>query len=91
MCPIVLNGEPNERVDSFEFLGTIVSSDMGFENNTDVVVKKAQQRLYFLRQITNFGRRKNILVEFYRFQSILAFSLCSAASASARGAGLTEW
>ena len=47
-------------------------------NNTDVVMKKAQQRLYFLRQLKQFEQRREILVHFYRSvtDSILAFPIC---------------
>ena len=50
LAPII-NGDSIERVDCFRFLGTIISSDLGWENNTDALVKKAQQRLFFLRQL----------------------------------------
>ena len=65
-------------MDCFKCLGTILSSDLGWENNTDAVVKKAQQRLFFLRQLKKFGLRKEFLVQFYRsgIESILTFSLC---------------
>ena len=41
-------------------------------------VKKALQRLHFLRQLDKFGLRREILVKFYRsaIESILAFSVC---------------
>ena len=67
-----------KRVDSFKFLGTIICSDLGWENNTDAVVKKAQQRLFFLRQLKKFRLRREILIQFYlsAIESILAFSLC---------------
>ena len=45
LAPIIVNGDSIERVDYFKFLGTIISSDLAWENNTDAVVKKAQQRL----------------------------------------------
>ena len=73
----MINGDATERVDCFKFLGTIVSSNLGWENNTDAVVKKAQQRLFFLRQLKKFGLRREILVQFYRsaVESILALSI----------------
>ena len=78
LAPIIINGDSIERVDCFKFLGTIISSDLGGENNTDAVVKKAQQRLFFLRQLKKFGLRREILVQFYRsaIERILAFSTC---------------
>ena len=41
-------------------------------------MKKAQQRLFFLRQLKKFGLRREILVQFYRYaiESILAVSIC---------------
>ena len=39
---------------------------MGWENNTDAVVKKAQRRLYFQRQLKKFELTREILVLFYR-------------------------
>ena len=96
LAPIIVNGDSIERVDCFTFLGMTISSDLTWRNNTDAVVKKAQQRLFFLPQLKKFGLRREILVQFYRsaIESILTFSMCvygSAASASATGAGLTEW
>ena len=37
LAPIIINGDSIERVDCFKFLGTIISSDLGWENNTDAV------------------------------------------------------
>ena len=78
LAPIIVNGDSIERVDYFKFLGTIISSDLAWENITDAVVKKAQQRLFFLRQLKKFGLRREILVQFYRsaIESILTFSIC---------------
>ena len=61
----------------YKFLGTIISNDLAWENSTDAVVKKAQQRLFFLRQLKKFGLRRQILVQFYRsaIESILTFSI----------------
>ena len=41
-------------------------------------MKKAQQRLFFLRQLKKFGLRTEILVQFHgsTIESILAFSIC---------------
>ena len=66
-----------QRADCFKCLGTIISNDLGWENNTDAVVKNVQQRLFFLRQLKKFGQRRDILVQFYRsaIVSILALSI----------------
>ena len=77
LAPIIVNGDSIERVDCFKFLAT-VSSDLAWVNNTGAVVKKAQQRLFFLHQLKKFGLRREILVQFYRsaIESILTFSIC---------------
>ena len=49
LAPIIINGDSFERVDCFTFLGTIIPSDLGWGNNRDALVKKAQQRLFFLQ------------------------------------------
>ena len=78
LAPIIVNGDSIERVDCFKCLGKIISNDLAWENNTDAVVKKAQQRLFFLRQLKTFGLWRDILVQFYRsaIESILTFSIC---------------
>ena len=54
IAPVMINGELIVRVDCFKFLDTMKPSDLGWENHTDAVVKKARQRLYFLRQLKKF-------------------------------------
>ena len=78
LAPIIINGDSIEKLKGFQFIGTIIYNDLGWENNTDAVVKKAQQRLFFLRQLKKFGLRREILVQFYRsaIESILVFSIC---------------
>ena len=44
LAPIIISGDSIERVGCFTFLGTILSSDLGWENKTDAVVKKAQHK-----------------------------------------------
>ena len=72
----MVTGDSIERVDCFNFLGTIISSDLGWENNTDVAVKKSQQRLFFLRQL-GAGRTapptKEVLAEEGDSCSVLLF------------------
>ncbi len=42
-------------VELFRFLGTAISQDLKWDNHIESIVKKAQQRLYFLRQMRNSG------------------------------------
>jgi hypothetical protein len=75
--PITIKGVPIEPVDFFKFLGTTISNDLGWDHNVEAIVKKAQQRLYFLRQLKKFGLNKDILVQFYQavIESVLTFSI----------------
>ena len=53
LAPIIVNGDSIERVDCFKFLGTIISSDLAWENNTEALVKKVQQRLLYCSSCAN--------------------------------------
>ncbi|XP_038154850.1 uncharacterized protein LOC119792325 [Cyprinodon tularosa] len=70
---IHINGIAVERVSSFKFLGTHISADMSWSTNTPCLVKKAHQRLFFLRTLRNNQLPSTILVNFYRcaIESIL--------------------
>ena len=77
LSPILISNEPIEIVENFKFLGTIISYDLKWQNNIDETVKKAHQRLYFLRQLRKFSLSTPILAKFYRsvIESILTFSI----------------
>jgi hypothetical protein len=49
--PLVINDQEVEIVESFRFLGSIISCSLKWEDNVTAIRKKAQQRLYFLRQL----------------------------------------
>ena len=75
--PVVLQGERVELVSKYRYLGTILDNKLSWEENTDAINKKAQQRLFFLRKLRYFQVDNKILTLFYRsyIESILAFSL----------------
>ncbi len=52
-------------VESFRFLGTTISQDLKWDTHIDSIVKKAQQRLYFLRQLRKFNLPQELLKQFY--------------------------
>ncbi len=45
---LFINGEEVERVDSIKFLGIHISEDLTWSLNDSSLVKRAQQRLFFL-------------------------------------------
>ena len=77
--PLVIKGERVEVVDTFKFLGSTISNNLKWEENTSSIVSKCHQRLYFLRKLKKFGVSKLALTHFYRaaIESILSFSITS--------------
>ncbi|XP_061135704.1 carbohydrate deacetylase isoform X4 [Syngnathus typhle] len=63
--------------DTFKFLGTTISRDLKWTGHIDSVRKKAQQRLYFLRQLKKFNLPRELLKTFYTaiIQSVLSTSI----------------
>ena len=68
---------PQNTVESFRFLGTILSQDLKWELNISSRTKKAQQRMYFLRQLKKFNLPRTMMVYFYTaiIESILTSSI----------------
>ncbi|CAI5695096.1 unnamed protein product [Oreochromis niloticus] len=71
--PIHIKGTAVERVNSFKFLGVHISEDLTWTTNCSKLVKKAHQRLFFLRTLRKNHLSSDILVNFYRctIESIL--------------------
>ena len=66
------------RVTDFRCLGVHISEDLTWGTNTAELVKKAQQRLYFLRVLKRHNIPQKLLVSFYRcsVESALTYCLC---------------
>uniref|UniRef100_A0AAY4BNL9 Reverse transcriptase domain-containing protein n=1 Tax=Denticeps clupeoides TaxID=299321 RepID=A0AAY4BNL9_9TELE len=75
--PIHINGMTVQPVTSFKFLGTHISEDLSWSINTSSLVKKAHQRLFFLRTLKKNQLPTTILLNFYRstIESILTSCL----------------
>ncbi len=63
--PISIDKTPVERVNSFKFLGVHITEGLTWSAHTDAVLKKAHQRLFFLRRLRKFGMSPSILRSFY--------------------------
>ncbi len=63
--PITIDKTPVERVNSFKFLCVHITEDLTWSAHTDAVLKKAHQRLFFLRRLRKFGTSPSILRSFY--------------------------
>ncbi|KAK3528699.1 hypothetical protein QTP70_009959 [Hemibagrus guttatus] len=70
---IYINGSEVEHVSSFKFLGIHISEDLSWYLNISTLVRKAQQRLYFLGRLKKAHLSPKILSNFYRciIESIL--------------------
>ena len=75
-APLLIHGEEVERVENIKFLGIHITSDLTWTLNTSSLVKKAQQRLFFLRKLKRAGLSSQLLANFYRstIESILCLS-----------------
>ncbi|KAK0142739.1 hypothetical protein N1851_019322 [Merluccius polli] len=75
--PLIINNEVVERVTEFKFLGLIVSESLSWSSNTDSVIGKAQQRLYYLRKLKQDGLPQNLLINFYHcaVESVLTYCM----------------
>ncbi len=63
--PITIDKTPVEQVNRFKFLGVHITEDLTWSAHTDAVLKKAHQRLFFLRRLRKFGTSPRILRSFY--------------------------
>ncbi len=75
--PISIDKTPVERMSSFKFLGVHITEDLTWSAHTVAVLKKAHQRLFFLRRLRKFGTSPRILRSFYSCteESILTGSI----------------
>ena len=79
MCPVEINLENVEQVDSFKYLGTVIDKKLSFSEHVDLVIKKANKRMYLLRKLKNFSVSSSVLSLVYvsLIQSILSFNIVS--------------
>ncbi len=73
--PLTIMESTVTTVESFRFLGITISHNMKWDNHIDSIVKKAQQRLYFLRQLRKFNLPQELLKTFY--SAIIESVLCT--------------
>ncbi|KAI4892528.1 hypothetical protein NFI96_005758 [Prochilodus magdalenae] len=75
--PLFIGETEVERVQTFKFLCVHISEDLTWSHNTHYIVRKSQQRLYFLRRLKKFGMSAQILSNFYRstIESVLTNSI----------------
>ncbi|KAI2647223.1 putative RNA-directed DNA polymerase from transposon BS [Labeo rohita] len=75
LTPLTIMNSTVAAVDSFRFLRTNISQDLKWDIHIDSIVKKAQQRLYFLRQLKKFNLPQALMTQFY--SAVIESVLCS--------------
>ncbi|KAK3543033.1 hypothetical protein QTP70_008753 [Hemibagrus guttatus] len=75
--PVILCDSPVSSAESFRFLDTTITKELKWEQNIRSLTKKAQQRMYFLRQLKKFLLPVKMLVNFYTaiIESVLTSSI----------------
>ncbi|KAK3554319.1 hypothetical protein QTP70_020816 [Hemibagrus guttatus] len=75
--PLIIMNSTVPTVESFRFLGTTISQDLKWDTHIDSIIKKAQQRLYFLWQLRKFKLPQELLTHFYSavIESVLCTSI----------------
>ncbi len=73
--PLTIMNSTVTAVESFRCLGTTISQALKWHNHIESMVKKAQQRLYVLRQLRKFNLPQELLIQFY--SAIIESVLCT--------------
>ncbi len=63
--PLIIMNSIVTAVETFKFLGSIISQDLNWDTHINSIVKKNQERLYFLRQLRKFNLPQELLKQFY--------------------------
>ncbi|TWW53470.1 hypothetical protein D4764_0092670 [Takifugu flavidus] len=79
LCPPLPSWTPPSPhvTDSFRFLGTTITRDLKWEPTISSLIKKAQQRMFFLRKLRKLKLPPRMLAQFYTaiIESILTSSI----------------
>ncbi|KAK3553780.1 hypothetical protein QTP70_010326 [Hemibagrus guttatus] len=78
--PLTITNSTVPTVESFRFLGTTISQDLKWDTHIDSIIKKAQQRLYSLRQLRKFNLPQELLTQFY--SAVMESVLCTSITAT---------
>ena len=74
MPPLAIWEQQVKLVDSFRFLGTTIANTLKWDINAEIIAKKAQKCMFFLRQMKKFRVNKTILIHTV-IESVLIFSI----------------
>ena len=71
--PLIIKNDAVRSVKTYKYLGTVIDDRLDWSQNIDVCIKKANQRLFFLRKLRQFKVSDTILKMFY--QSVVESTL----------------
>ena len=76
--PVIIKGEAVELVNEYKYLGCMLNNHLSSSNHVTRTVKKANQRLFFVRKLRKLGVNSKILSLFYKstVESVFAFCMC---------------
>ncbi|KAL0147353.1 hypothetical protein M9458_057339 [Cirrhinus mrigala] len=76
LSPLSILDSTVVTVETFKFLGSVISQDLKWDTHINSIVKtNAQQRLYFLRQLRKFNLSQELLKQFY--SAVIESVLCT--------------
>ena len=70
-------GQPIQSVAEYKYLGVVLDNKLKWDKSTELINKKSQQRLYFLKKLVLFDVNLSMLKMFYSafVESVLTFGL----------------
>lgn len=89
LSPLTIRSTVVKEVESFKFLGTVITNNLKWEENSSAIIKRAHSGMFFLRQLTKLNVSRSVRSRFYRatVESILSTSITvwfASASAQAK-------
>jgi hypothetical protein len=77
--PVTVNSDEIEQVEVYKYLGTEIDCKLSWKSNSDMIYKKSQQRLHFLRCLRQLNVDKQIMILFYKtfIVPVLCFNFLS--------------
>ena len=75
--PVVINEQIVEIVDKYKYLGLVIDLKLNWSEHVNILLKRLNQRLYFLRRLRSFNFSSNSLKMFYLsiIESIICFGI----------------
>merc|ERR1712074_421702 len=75
--PVVINEQTVEIVDKYKYLGLVIDFKLYWGEHVNILIKRLNQRLYFLRRLRSFNFSLNSLKMFYLsiIESIICFGI----------------